>query len=405
MAIANDVRAGRGVRLLLVSTLPPPWGGIGKGTQQLIRWIAGRNDVSLQFVDIAPLFRKGFDKRIGSRIIAGLLQGPVDLWKILGHLMFSKPDLMHLHTSGGLAGFRDYFALSAARLLRIPTLYHLHFGNLPEKIRMNAPGWNILRLALLKADYIIVVDNRTKLAIKARLNKKVLNYLPNAIDVSILDKKPSVELDRQTKPSPRLRDGWCRVLYLGWILPTKGLKELIRAWHQLNSNNWELVIIGPGPNSFRRELLKLIDNDSTIFLHDEIPNDKAWQWMKSADIFVLPTYTEGFPNVILEAMAASKSIIATPVGAIPEMLEFDAAEPCGLMVPVGDANALARSLMNLMRDTALRRRLGDLARKKVESQYDSRVIFSRLLAMWRSAAGFQELSEDLNNDIFVRERN
>jgi glycosyltransferase involved in cell wall biosynthesis len=390
---------------LLISPLPPPWGGISKGAQQLMRWIADRDDVNLQFVDIAPRFRSGFDKRIGNRILAGLLQGPMDLGRILRHLIFLKPDLMHLHTSGGLAGFRDYLALSAARLLRIPTLYHIHFGNLPEKIRMQAPGWRILRLALLKADYVIVVDNMTRLALQAYLNNEQLIFFPNAIDLSVLDRNPSLELARLIKPGPCLRDGKYRVLYLGWILPTKGLRELIHAWHQVTDNDWELVIIGPGPNSFRKDLLSLIDNDSTIWLHDEIPNDEAWQWMKSADIFVLPTYTEGFPNVILEAMAASKPIIATPVGAIPEMLEFDAAEPCGLMVPVGDANALATSLMNLIRDTALRRRLGDLARKKVESQYDSRVVFSRLLAMWRGAAGFQELSEDRNDDSCVKERN
>jgi glycosyltransferase involved in cell wall biosynthesis len=66
--------------------------------------------------------------------------------------------------------------------------------------------------------------------------------------------------------------------------------------------------------------------------------------MQAADLFVLPTYTEGFPNVILEAMAAGKAIISTRVGAIPEMLAVDENESCGLVIAPRDAGALVAAL-------------------------------------------------------------
>jgi glycosyltransferase involved in cell wall biosynthesis len=111
--------------------------------------------------------------------------------------------------------------------------------------------------------------------------------------------------------------------------------------------------------------------------------------MASADIVTLPSHTEGFPNVILEAMACSKPIVATRVGAIAEMLDADSSAPCGVVIEPKDTPALTAALKNLMTDRSLGQKLGQRAREKVEREYGEPVVMNRLVALWRELGGLK----------------
>jgi glycosyltransferase involved in cell wall biosynthesis len=94
--------------------------------------------------------------------------------------------------------------------------------------------------------------------------------------------------------------------------------------------------------------------------------DDPWPLLAAADIFALPSLWEGMPNALLEAMAAGLPAVATAVGAVPEMVD-DGRE--ALVVPPGDAGALARALAELAAGPARRRAMGALARQRVEHAY------------------------------------
>jgi len=232
--------------------------------------------------------------------------------------------------------------------------------------------WKLLKLAMHLASVIIMVDEASATSIRPFLPRKRIVFLPNAIDLGSLPEKTDV-------PPTAMK----RILYLGWVLPTKGLNELADAWGKISSFGWELIIIGPGSKVYKNELAARLGDDPRFRILDEVPNKEAWDWMLSADIFVFPTYTEGFPKVILEAMAAAKPIVATPVGAVPEMLDFDGPEPCGLRILSRNSASLAEALGMLMVDPALRDQLGRRARNKVESKYDVSMVFPKILALWR----------------------
>jgi glycosyltransferase involved in cell wall biosynthesis len=98
-----------------------------------------------------------------------------------------------------------------------------------------------------------------------------------------------------------------------------------------------------------------------------------------ADVFAFPTWREGFPNVVLEAMAAGLPLVATPVGAIPDVVrEGDEA----LLVPARDPDALAAALQRLVSDAALRRAMGARARERALSFSRERVL-EQLAGIWR----------------------
>ena len=98
-------------------------------------------------------------------------------------------------------------------------------------------------------------------------------------------------------------------------------------------------------------------------------------FMESLDVFVMPSFTEGTPNSVVEAMACSKPIIASAVGGIPDMLGKDA----GILVPPGDAQALAAAMLRLALDPNLRRRMGKAAKARYQEIFSPKVVVPLIL--------------------------
>lgn len=382
------------LRLLLVSPKPPPNGGIGRWTVLMLRWLRNQNGVELRHVDISPRWRAIDDVGFIKRLAGGGLQGVRDASRVLRQLICFQPDVLHLTTSGSLAALRDVVVLVLARCFHARTVYHIRIGRLPQLVGTSSWEWRLLHRAMRLADKVVVIEQPSELALKSVLPAEKLLRLPNAIDLEGLGAEGRGQKAEGSGRSSAVRGQSSvasasvvhRVLYLGWVIPTKGMRELVEAWSELNLSQWELLVAGPGNEAYRKELGGVAGERGNLRFLGEVSPAEARRQMQRADLFVLPTYTEGFPNVILEAMAAGKTIVATGVGAIPEMLEADSAEPCGVVIEPHNIPALAQALRRVMDDGALRADLGRRARARVERCYDTNIVFPRLLTVWRELA-------------------
>lgn len=111
----------------------------------------------------------------------------------------------------------------------------------------------------------------------------------------------------------------------------------------------------------------------------KVEGRSKYEAYRNADLYLLPSYGEGFPNALLEAMAAGLPVIVTPVGAVPEVVQ----EPeNGFIVQPGDREAITDRIIRLARDPALCRRMGDENRRKVRRDYDRDSVFRRLGAVY-----------------------
>jgi glycosyltransferase involved in cell wall biosynthesis len=147
------------------------------------------------------------------------------------------------------------------------------------------------------------------------------------------------------------------VVYVGRLVPEKGLRELIEAVKNLRRtrSRIELVLVGDGP--MREELAALAaDSANGVRLAGAQPPERVAAWMAAANLVTLPSYSEGHPNVLVEALACGRPVVSTPVGGVPEVVD----ESCSVLVPPRDAVALAGALAAVLDrtwdETALSRR-------------------------------------------------
>lgn len=105
-------------------------------------------------------------------------------------------------------------------------------------------------------------------------------------------------------------------------------------------------------------------------------------FMESLDVFVMPSFSEGTPNSIVEAMACGKPIIASDVGGIPDMI----GEGAGISVPAGDKAALASAMLRLAKDPELRRRMGTAARTRYEKIFSPGVVLPLMTEIYHQVA-------------------
>jgi len=177
-------------------------------------------------------------------------------------------------------------------------------------------------------------------------------------------------LDRFAEPEDPA-SGPVRLLSVGTIIPRKGHVLLVAALARLESPDWHLTIIGSlerDPACVRSLRAAIVEHGlgARVSLPGEYPPDRLPDAYRAADIFVLPSFHEGYGMVYAEAMAHGLPIIATDAGAIPDTVPPGA----GILVPPGDVEALATALQNLIEDPQWRRRLGRAGRLRARSLPD-----------------------------------
>ncbi len=355
--------------ICLVAPLPPPFGGIGRWILVLRRHISEKSDVRFHIVDIGPMWgRKVYDYTRWKRIVGGGIQLIKEIGSLLGTIVYHQCKIIHLTTSGRLAVFRDLCVITVANVLSMPVVYHMHHGRIPDIANTRSLEWRLLALAMKQANVVVVIDAASERAIKKYLPLVTVAYIPNCINIGDL---PSPVEDGDMTPT---------VVFLGWVVPEKGVEELIKAWAHIHRQDWRLHIIGPGDMQYQHELLDKYKPCGVTFL-GELSHDEAMKRLARSSIFVLPSYTEGFPNVILEAMGMGKPIIASNVGAIPEMLSDD----CGILIPAKNAEALEKELERIVTNPGVGREMGKRAKNRVLANYSIDVVFEQYNSVWRSA--------------------
>ena len=156
------------------------------------------------------------------------------------------------------------------------------------------------------------------------------------------------------------------LLFVGLLAPVKGLLVLLEALHSMQSERPFLALVGEGPvEEEMRERLARDGAEEQVLFAGAQPSSEIPKWLNAADALVLASFSEGRPNVVLEAQACGVPVVATRVGGTTELI-CDA--ETGLLVESGNAAGLADALRKLTADEALRRRLGEAGRRSIHEK-------------------------------------
>jgi glycosyltransferase involved in cell wall biosynthesis len=240
----------------------------------------------------------------------------------------------------------------------------------------------LIQYALIKADKVVAVSQALKRAmVELGVPGEKISYIPNGVD----PEKFYPVAKEQARRALALPEGK-RIVSVGNLTPNKGFDLLIRSFGAVAArpgySDLQLTIIGDG--LIRKDLEKLVSDlkvGDRVQLAGEIPHEQLRLWYSAADLFCLASKLEGWPNVILEALACGTPVVATSAGGIPEIIRSD---KVGLLVDRNEA-ALAEAI-----DRAL----------KKDWSADALVEYARLQTWDRTACDvlqvFDSVSESKN---------
>jgi teichuronic acid biosynthesis glycosyltransferase TuaC len=159
------------------------------------------------------------------------------------------------------------------------------------------------------------------------------------------------------------------LIFVGNLIKTKGVFELLDSFSRLSSSRPNLYLIIVGTGSEQNKIEKFIASaalDKRVFLTGAVPHSAVSGWLSVADIFVLPTYNEGLPNALLEAMACGLPAIATRAGGIPEVVEDGKS---GILINSQDCNSLSTAIEYLLTHEAVAAEMGMAGKQAVEANF------------------------------------
>jgi glycosyltransferase involved in cell wall biosynthesis len=236
---------------------------------------------------------------------------------------------------------------------------------------VNAVLWlwaRTLGLLVLKLSDRVVLLHHSLRATADRLGLRNVEVVPSGVDLAAFeDRKPPLDLAKA--------EGEILVTYVGRLESVKGVDLLLEVAREIGRRRSAVrfLIVGDGGAANQ-------DEGFIEFLgyRTDVPSI-----LSMSDIFVLPSYSEGLPNALMEAMAAGCACVASGVGGVVELLS---ANEAGLTVPPGDGAALRGAIEKLLDDPDLRSRLGARARRVIEEGYRLEQSADRLCRILEEAA-------------------
>lgn len=235
-----------------------------------------------------------------------------------------------------------YAALRVARRLGVPVLV----GAVGSDLRCIPDPWTelMVKRTLKNADFVVTKSRELRThAIRLGSTADRTKAIVNGCDGSIFYLMNRAEARRSLGVAMDSK----LVVFTGRLVAVKGICELIEAVARLSATrqDLELAIIGDGPleAELRTRSTEAGIANKVRFLGAQSPQTVA-RWLAASNLFCLPSYSEGYPNVVLEALATGRPVVASNVGGVPEILDAD----CGIMVPPADAAALTAGIQQAL---------------------------------------------------------
>lgn len=307
-----------------------------------------------------------------TRVYALLYQ----VWRIIGFFfygLFIRPKVVSVHTASWNSFYRSFIYIAIARLVRLPVVLHIHPANFYEFYRRG--GWvrkSLIESAGNMSAKIVFLTSSIRDHFVAVYPDKDLYVLPNPVNVG--------QFTRRENTPERNR---LQLLFMGWIVKGKGVYDIVDVIPGVLKSfpDARFVFAGNKEVEQLRSMIKQRGLGEVTSVPGWVSGQEKVDLLLGSGALLLPSYSEGVPNVILEAMASGLPIITTPVGGIPSILQHMVS---GLFVNPGDKAELESAILQLLRDEVLARKISLEAQRLALELYNVDTVGKELELIYRS---------------------
>lgn len=280
----------------------------------------------------------------------------------LNQLIFNNDlKIVHIHASAKGSFLRKLFVLKLAKLFLKKTIFHMHssdfnlfYDSIPQILK-----W-LITDTLNNSDIIIALSPQWQKDLEEKCSNKNIKVLYNPTAI---------------KEFKKVAHDGINVLFMGILGQRKGAYDLVEACHYTKNEQTKIRLYGDGEvEKLKDKILNEYVGDK-INVEDWIQGDDVEKAYQEADIYVLPSYNEGLPMSILEALGHGLPVISTPVGGIPEAVTEGVN---GYLIEPGDVKALAEKIDFLSEDKKLREKMGKESLRIAKEKFEINLVLKNL---------------------------
>lgn len=291
------------------------------------------------------------------------------LFKLVLQATLNRPNIAHLHMASRGSTYRKIVISAILRLFRLPYIVHIHSGEFLDFFQ-NSPTLvkKIIIHTLKSSKQVIVLSELIKSHLKININIKNCTVVYNGC----------TDMLSQASDTPH---GKKEIVFVGRVNDKKGIGDLIEAMHIICQARptTRLTIVGDGELEFYRSCAAAKGLADNVTFTGWMSKSSCADELLRHHIFVLPSYYEGLPISILEAMSAEMAIIATNVGGIPEIIKH---QHNGILINPQSPCLLAAEIVKLLDSPDLRSRLARRARQDYEQHFSNARMCSDFLKLY-----------------------
>jgi len=357
--------------VLILGPYPPSKGGICSVIQYLINSPLKEKFNFIKFNTSSPFYgTESYMKESIYKKIKRLIKIYIQYIYVLNKYPIN---IVHINTSfKPYAFWRDSLFLLLTRVKRKKVLLHIHGGALSEFLEKYSSKYikYLIKKILHLPQYIIVLSKEQKKPFEELKISKKIDIVPNMIDLKKFYNTSNFKKEFGIPEDYRI------ILFVSaHFYREKGVWEIMHCIPYVLKENENIlfILVGSGAEEQRmKQFCFEMKYGKYVRFTGNIKEDDVIKLFLCADIFIFPTYySEGFPMVILEAMAAGLPIISTPVRAIPDIIENGVN---GYIIPAKNPVILAEKINKLLKDRRLYEKMKNNNKQKVKEYYDINVV-------------------------------
>ena len=277
-----------------------------------------------------------------------------------------RAKILHINSSISKYGIlRDFTCLMIGKFFGLKTFVHFR-GNLPQEWQKNSKVSKRILDMLIKLSHGSIAIN---LPSKAFLDKRKITNNSFKLE-SFIEQSDIVNVREYSQTTDRMN-----IIFIGAFIKEKGAEEMIALSKDFPDINFNIA------GQVAQKYEDIISSSNNFFNHGILDRVEVLNALKENDVLIFPSHSEGFPNVVLEAMSQGLPVIASNVGAIPEMIIQDKG---GCLSNVGDVQAYKEDIQKLLLSPSMREEMGKYNLNRAHEHFTYEVVIRKMIRIYET---------------------